>query len=66
MSALRDDTLQIEFVVVRILCFTALFVFLARAPEVFGQEQSGGSVQAASPSARTFAFCGNRLRSRIC
>jgi cobalt-zinc-cadmium efflux system outer membrane protein len=50
MSALRDDTLQIEFVVVRILCITALFVLLARAPEVFGQEQSGGSVQAASPS----------------
>jgi cobalt-zinc-cadmium efflux system outer membrane protein len=49
MSVLRGDTPHNEFLVVRILCITALLVFLAHAPEVFGQERSGGSVQAASP-----------------
>ena len=48
MSVLSGDTPHNEFLVVRILCTTALLVFLAHAPEVFGQAQSGGSVQAAS------------------
>ncbi len=49
MSALRGDTPQNEFLVVRILCFTVLLVWPAHTPRAFGQEQTSGSVQAASP-----------------
>ncbi|HVS90091.1 MAG TPA: TolC family protein [Candidatus Acidoferrum sp.] len=49
MSALRGETPQNEFFVVRILCFSVLLGFFAQAPGGFGQEQTGGSVQVASP-----------------
>ena len=49
MSALRGEKPQSEFFVIRILCFTVLLGFFAQAPGAFGQEQTGGSVQVASP-----------------
>jgi outer membrane protein TolC len=49
MSALRGEKPQNEFFVVRILCFTVLLGFFAQAPGAFGQEQTGGSFQVASP-----------------
>jgi outer membrane protein TolC len=49
MSALRGETSQNEFFVVRILCFSAFLGFFAQVPGAFGQEQTGGSVQVASP-----------------
>jgi outer membrane protein TolC len=49
MSALRGETSQNEFFVVRILCFTAFLGFFAQVPGAFGQEQTGASVQVASP-----------------
>ncbi|HXN23821.1 MAG TPA: TolC family protein [Candidatus Dormibacteraeota bacterium] len=49
MSALRGETPQNEFFVVHILCFSALLGFFAQAPGAVGREQTGGSVQVASP-----------------
>ena len=49
MSALRGDAPQKGFILVRILCSAVLLILLAHAPRVFGQEQSSGSVQVASP-----------------
>ena len=49
MSALRGETSQNEFFVVRILCFSAFLGFFAQVPGAFGQEQTGASVQVASP-----------------
>ena len=52
MSALRGDTPQNGFPVVRILCFTVVLVLLAHTPRAFGQGPSTGSVQATSPPER--------------
>src|SRR5712675_2119118 len=52
MSALRGDTPQNGFPVVRILCFTVVLVLLAHPPRAFGQGPSTGSVQATSPPER--------------
>jgi outer membrane protein, heavy metal efflux system len=49
MSALRGDTPQNEFLLARILCSAVLFILLGHTPRAFGQEQSSGSVQVASP-----------------
>jgi cobalt-zinc-cadmium efflux system outer membrane protein len=49
MSALRGEKPQNEFFIVRIFCFTLLLAFFAQAPGTFGQGQTGGSVQVASP-----------------
>lgn len=49
MSALRGEKPHHEFFIVHILCFTVLLGFFAQAPGTFGQEQTGRSVQAASP-----------------
>ncbi len=49
MPALRSDSQQCGFRVVRILCFTVLLVLLAHAPRTSGQEQNSESVQVASP-----------------
>jgi len=49
MSALSGETSHKELSVVCIISFTVLFVFLAYTPGALGQEQTGGSVQVASP-----------------
>jgi cobalt-zinc-cadmium efflux system outer membrane protein len=49
MSALRGEKPQNEFFVVRIFCFTLLLTFFAQALGTFGQAQTGGLVQVASP-----------------
>jgi len=49
MSVLLCEKPQSVFFVIRILCFTVLLGFFAQVPRAFGQEQTGGSVQVASP-----------------
>ncbi|HXM95229.1 MAG TPA: TolC family protein [Candidatus Dormibacteraeota bacterium] len=49
MSGLRGEKPQNELFVVRILCFSVLLGFFAQVPGAIGQEQTGGSVQVASP-----------------
>jgi cobalt-zinc-cadmium efflux system outer membrane protein len=49
MSVLRGEKPQSVFFVIRILCFTVLLGFFLQVPSAFGQEQTGGSVQVASP-----------------
>src|ERR1700722_6211836 len=49
MSALRGEKPQSVFFVICILCFIVLRGFFAQVPRAFGQEQTGGSVQVASP-----------------
>jgi len=49
MSLLRGEKPQSVFFVIRILCFAVLLGFFAQVPRAFGQEQTGGSVQVASP-----------------
>jgi cobalt-zinc-cadmium efflux system outer membrane protein len=49
MSALRGEKPHNEFLAVLILSFTVLLVFLAHSPGAFGQQQTDGSIQVASP-----------------
>jgi outer membrane protein, heavy metal efflux system len=49
MPVLRGEKPHNDFSVLRVLCLTVLLVFLAQAPGAFGQEQTDGSVQVASP-----------------
>jgi cobalt-zinc-cadmium efflux system outer membrane protein len=49
MSALRGEKPHNDFLVLRGFCLTVLLVSLARTPGAFGQEQTDGSVQVASP-----------------
>jgi outer membrane protein, heavy metal efflux system len=49
MSALRGEKPHNDFSVLRVLCLTVLLVSLAQTPGAFGQEQTDGSVQEASP-----------------
>jgi outer membrane protein TolC len=49
MPALRGEKPQSEFFVIRIFCFTLVLGFFAQVPSAFGQEQTVGSVQVASP-----------------
>ena len=49
MSGLRGEKPQNELFVVRILCFSVLLGFFAQVPGAICQEQTGGSVQVASP-----------------
>ncbi len=49
MSALRGEKPQIQLFLVRIFCFTVPLVFLGHTASAFGQEQTAGSVQIASP-----------------
>ena len=49
MLALRGQEPQSELFPGRALCFTLLLVFFAHTTGAFGQEQTGGSVQVASP-----------------
>ena len=49
MSALRGEKPQSEFLTVRILCLAVLLGVFTQTPGTFGQEQTGGPVQAAPP-----------------
>src|SRR6202047_1833224 len=49
MSALRGEKPHNDFWALRVLCLTVLLVSLAQTPGAFGQEQTDGSVQEASP-----------------
>ncbi len=49
MLAIRGEKSQIEFRLVRILCFIVLLASFANAPGAFGQERTEVSVQVASP-----------------